>query len=99
MAETKKPDGPLRSGGGSPNNTMIGEDFMSEWTAGTSTAVDRQVPFPEIKALSLQQFPGQLDLRATLCHLLVFCAWACLCSYIGRRGGIHMFTLAVRPAC
>jgi hypothetical protein len=70
MAETKNPEGPLRSGGGSPNNTMIGEDFMSEWTLVLSAAADRPVPFPEIKALPLQQFPGQLDLRVTLCFLL-----------------------------
>jgi hypothetical protein len=30
MKEIRNPEGPLRNGGGSPNSTMIDEDFMTE---------------------------------------------------------------------
>jgi hypothetical protein len=32
-------EGPLRDGGGSPNNTMMGEDFMPDKTLAPGTAV------------------------------------------------------------
>jgi hypothetical protein len=88
-------------GGGSPNSTMIGEGFITEWFATPDTVNVkryRQCSPGSSRAVDFGSNFRANRVACKSCDFVTFRLGACLSSYIGVASGKHVFTPRMLPA-